>query len=82
MRRLLLMGTCTAAAMIAAAAIYSRDMSSQPGPEMNQFARTKLTPVTLERRLKMDAFVSGLLSTVAFDMRRARLAHRTTVLAL
>lgn len=39
-------------------------------------------PVTVKRRLQMDAFMSGLLPTVAFDVRRARLAHGATVLAL
>lgn len=38
--------------------------------------------MTVKRRLQMDAFVSGLLPTVAFDVRRARLAHGATVLAL
>jgi hypothetical protein len=74
-------GAGAAAAMITAAA-FCRQRSGYRGAEPgDQSDMTMLTLMTLDHRSQVHALVC-LLPTVALDVRRARLAHRSTVLAL
>jgi len=80
LRNILLVRASAATAMVTAAAICKETTQSDEH-SLDQSDTTKLTLVALHCSLQVHALVR-LLTAVAFDVGRARLAHSTTVLTL